>query len=98
MRKLLEGPEVWSGAELEAAGDWRFQLTAPMLAEIDAALAGVKRRGIAWDAMERADFPLPQTAPLLAEIARRLEEGHGLAKLSGLPVERYDDLDLRRIW
>ena len=90
MRKPLEGPEVWSGAELEAARDWRFRLTAPMLAEIDAALAGVERRGIAWEAMQRADFPLPQTAPLLAKIARRLEEGRGLAKLSGLPVERYD--------
>jgi Taurine catabolism dioxygenase TauD, TfdA family len=98
MRKPLEGPEVWSGAELEAARDWRFRLTAPMLAEIDAALAGVERRGIAWEAMQRADFPLPQTAPLLAKIARRLEEGRGLAKLSGLPVECYDEPDLRRIW
>jgi hypothetical protein len=98
MHKPLEGPEVWSGAELEAARDWRFRLTAPMLAEIDAALAGVERRGIAWEAMQRADFPLPQTAPLLAKIARRLEEGRGLAKLSGLPVERYDEPDLRRLW
>jgi hypothetical protein len=98
MRKPLDGPEVWTGAELAAADDWRFALTPPMLAEIDAALAVVKRRGLAWDALARADFPLPQTAPLLAEIARFLEQGRGLAKLSGLPVERYDEPDLRRVW
>lgn len=40
---------------------------------------------------ERADFPLPQTAPLLAEI------GRGLSELSGLPVERHDEPDLR-LW
>ena len=98
MRKPLDGPEVWTGAELAAAGDWRFRLTPAMVAEIEDALAAVKRRGLAWDILERADFPLPQTAPLLAEIARFLEEGRGLAKLSGLPVERYDDQDLRRLW
>ncbi len=98
MRAPLNGPEVWSGEELAAAADWRFRLTPPMLAEIDAALAAVKRRGVAWEAMGRADFPLAETASLLADIARMLEEGRGLAKVSGLPVERYDEADLRRIW
>ncbi len=37
--------------------------------------------------------------PLLADIAHELEEGRGLAALvSGLPVERYDEAALRRIW
>ena len=98
MRKPLDGPEVWTGTELAEADDWRFRLTPAMVAEIDGTLAAVKRRGLAWDALERADFPLPQTVPLLAEIARFLEQGRGLAKLSGLPVERYDDQDLRRLW
>src|SRR5262245_2844982 len=98
MRKPFDGPEVWTGAELAEADDWRFRLTPAMVAEIAGALAAVKRRGLAWDALERADFPLPRTAPLLAEIVRFLEQGRGLAKLSGLPVERYDDQDLRRLW
>jgi Taurine catabolism dioxygenase TauD, TfdA family len=98
MRAPLNGPEVWSGEELAAADDWRFRLTPPMLAEIDAAVAAVRRRGVAWEAMQRTDFPLAETASLLADIARTLEEGRGLAKVTGLPVERYDDADLRRIW
>ena len=98
MRAPLNGPAVWSGEELAAADDWRFRLTPPMLAEIDAALAAVKRRGIGWEGIRRADFPLPQTAALLADISRTLEEGRGLAKLTGLAVERYGEADLRRIW
>jgi hypothetical protein len=99
MRTPLDGPEVWTGDELAGAEDWRFRLTPPMLAEIDAALAAVKRRGIGWEGMRRGDFPLPQTATLLADISRTLEEGRGLAKVTGLAVERYDEEeDLRRIW
>jgi Taurine catabolism dioxygenase TauD, TfdA family len=98
MRTPLDGPYVWTGDELAAADDWRFRLTPPMLAEIDAALAAVRRRGIGWEGIERADFPLPQTAARLADISRTLEEGRGLAKVTGLPVERYDEADLRRIW
>jgi hypothetical protein len=92
------GPCVWSGDELAAADDWRFRLTPPMLAEIDAALLSVKRRGLAWEAMRRDDFPVPLTAALLADIAQTLEHGRGLARLSGLPVERHGDEDLRRVW
>src|SRR5882724_7142953 len=98
MRKPLDGPYVWTGDELAGADDWRFRLTPPMLAEIDAALVDAKRSGIAWEAMQRADFPLPNTAVLLADISRTLEEGRGLAKLTGLPVERYDEEDRRRCW
>jgi hypothetical protein len=98
MRTPLHGPSVWNGDELAGAQDWRFRLTPPMLAEIDAALLDAKRRGISWEAMKRADFPLTQTAVLLDEISRALEEGRGLAKVTGLAVERYDEEDLRRIW
>jgi Taurine catabolism dioxygenase TauD, TfdA family len=97
-RTPIFGPCVWSGDELAASDDWRFRLTPPMLAEIDAALASVKRRGLTWEMVQRTDFPVPQTAALLADIAHTLEDGRGLAKLSGLPVERYGDEDLRRIW
>jgi len=98
MRAPLSGPDVWTGDELAGAQDWRFHLTPPMLAEIDAALAAVKRRGLGWAAMRREDFPLSQTAKMLAEVSRTLEEGRGLAKVTGLAVERYDEEDLRRVW
>ena len=98
MRAPLSGPDVWTGDELAGAQDWRFRLTPSMLAEIDAALAAVKRRGLGWEAVRREDFPLSQTVTLLADVSRTLEEGRGLAKVTGLAVERYDEEDLRRIW
>ena len=98
MHRPLQSPCVWTGEELAAASDWRYTLTPPMIAEIDAALAASKRRGIAWSGMQRGDFDLPQAAPLLAEISTALEEGRGLAKLSGLPVARYGEEDLKAIW
>ena len=98
MREPLHGPFVWTGDQLAGSSDWLFVLTAAMTEEIDAALAAVERRGIAWPQMRRGDFKIPQTAELLGEIATILEEGCGLAKLSGLPVARYAEEDLRAIW
>src|SRR5579862_2536616 len=98
MRKLIEGPFVWTGPQLGKATDWQFALGSRHCAEIDAALARVKSRGIAWQEMRREDFPLGETAGLLGRLSAMLEDGRGLAKLSGLPVEAYTEEDLRRIW
>ena len=97
MRKPIEGPFVWTGPELTAATDWRFELGPRHRAEIDAALAQVKSRGVAWREMRRADFPLAETAGLLGQLSAMLEDGRGLAKLSGLSVEGHAEEDLRRI-
>jgi hypothetical protein len=98
MHQPLHGPFVWTGDELATATDWRYELSPAMVAEIDQALHGLKRHGIAWPDICHGDFDLPLTAPLLGEISIALEEGRGLAKLSGLPVARYAEEDLKAIW
>ncbi|HXQ41905.1 MAG TPA: TauD/TfdA family dioxygenase [Candidatus Udaeobacter sp.] len=98
MRELIEGPFVWTGPQLSEATDWQFELGPRHRAEIDAALARVKSRDIAWQEMRREDFPLGETAGLLGRLSAMLEDGRGLAKLSGLPVGAYTEEDLRRIW
>ena len=98
MRQPLHGPFVWTGDELAHATDWQFNLTPVMADEIDAALVAFKRRGIAWPEMRRGHFEIPRTADLLGEISTALEEGRGLAKLSGLAAARYADEDLKAIW
>ncbi len=97
-RSLLNGRYVWTGDEFAAASDWRFPLTPAMLGEIERAVAGVRRRGVAWEAMRREDFPLDETARLLERVSSELEDGRGLAKLTGLPVGDYDEPDIRRLW
>jgi hypothetical protein len=92
----LAGRAGWYGKDLEQSGAWIRTLTEAHLAEIDAALARVRHRppfGFGRD-----DFPLPTTAALLAEIGEELENGLGAIRLRGLPVERYSDGDIRRIF
>ncbi len=94
----LAGRAGWYGKALEQSGTWIRSLTDAHRAEIDAALASAKRAGVPPFGFGRDDFPLPSTAALLAEISEELEDGLGAVRLRGLPVERYSDDDIRRIF
>ena len=94
----LEGPEAWYGADLARSDRWRFRFGADELAELDAAIARVRERGLPWSEMTRNDFPLDRTRRLLDRVAEELENGCGLVNLKGFPVARYDDADLGRAW
>jgi hypothetical protein len=96
MRAPISGPSAWYGADLARSGDWIRTLGDAQLAEIDAALAGVRHR--APFSFGAEDFPLPATAALLADISDELERGRGMVRLRGLPIERYELDDLRRIF
>ena len=78
-RRPIAGPFAWRGAEL-AERDWIRPLPEGALDEIDAALGGVKTRGLAWRDITRADFPLPEFAATLAEGGRELEHGRGFVR------------------
>ena len=96
--KPIEGPSAWIGDDMAADQRWTFPLAADELAEIDAALARVREKSIHWEALVRADFPLPRLQPKLDALAGELESGRGIARLTGLPVARYSEDDLRLIW
>ncbi len=97
-RRPIRGPVAWRGASLAGSGAWQRALTPAAVAEIDAALDEVRRRGLAWQQITRESFPLDSLARELAGISRELEEGLGVAKISGLPVARYDDNDLKTVF
>ena len=98
MDRPFTGPMVWSGEDLDRNTDWIRPLSAAALAEIDAALRSVQRRGLQWRAVAKDDFPLPGLSAELRRVNRELEWGRGIALLRGLPVERYSDDELRAIW
>lgn len=89
---------VWRGEDLARSEDWIRTLSAGAIAELDAALRSVQRRGLDWRAVTRADFPLTAAAEELARVNRDLEWGRGLVLLRGLPVERYTEDELRILW
>ncbi|MBI3515499.1 MAG: TauD/TfdA family dioxygenase [Proteobacteria bacterium] len=77
---------------------WIRELSSAALAEIDAALRGVRQRGVPWQSITRADFPLPSLGMLLDDVAVELERGCGMVKLRRIPVDRYDAEALRQIY
>ena len=94
-RHPITGPSAWRGADLAGAEDWITPLPAAADHEIDAALRGVA--GLEWRDITREAFPLRETAKTLDDLAHELEHGRGFVRLRGLPVDRYDEDDLRKI-
>jgi hypothetical protein len=94
----ITAPCAWLGSDMIRSSRWVRDLRAADIEEIDATLATVERRGLAWHDIRREDFPLPGLAPLLADIAEELEEGCGMLKLRGLPVQRYSEDQLRKLY
>ena len=83
-------PADWTGADLERKKDWQFALTDAEIAEIDAAVADVRARGLDIKDITLEDFPLPTLDAKLAEIKRQVLDGRGVSLLRGIPVDRYD--------
>jgi hypothetical protein len=97
-REPLKGRAAWHGKELDASGDWIRTLDDTQRREIDDALARIKRARARQLGFTRDDFPLASTADLLGLISDELENGRGMVRLRGLPVERYSDDDIRQIF
>jgi Taurine catabolism dioxygenase TauD, TfdA family len=94
----ISGPCAWRGAEIVNSPRWLRDLTATHRDEIDAALTSVQAQGLAWHQITRKDFPLAELAAALGEMARELEDGSGMVKLRGLPVDRYSGEALKQVW
>ena len=66
----LGGPAAWKGEELSRTTDWIWPVPAEAVAELDASVKGVRRRGLAWRDITRGDFPLPGFGRMLAAVQR----------------------------
>ena len=78
VRPLVQGPSVWTGAEMrQREAEWTYRLSPAEIAEIEAAVAAVRKRGLALAEIRRADFPLPTLGPVLdrlcAEVTRSFD-------------------------
>ena len=86
----IEGPAAWRGAVLAVEADWRRELSRAEIADLDSALARVRKAGKRFPDVAKADFPLPAWHDTLARLADELENGRGFHLMRGLPVDRYD--------
>ena len=94
----ITDPSAWRGPEYAGRDDWAHHLSPAELAELDAALDGVTRAGLAPLEFTREAFPLPTLGPALAGVLEELESGCGFALLRGIPVDRYDEPALYRLY
>src|SRR5262245_26915874 len=95
-RTPLTGPSVWHGKDIKDSQRWIRDLTPDAIDELDAALKGL--RGMPWQDIRPEDVWLPHLGELWDDIADELENGCGIVKLRGFPVDRYDEEDLRRLY
>jgi hypothetical protein len=88
MRALVEGPCVWTGAEMRRReAEWTYRLSPIEISEIEAAVAAVRKRGLDLAEIRRADFPLPTLGPVLDRLCAEVVDGRGFVLLRGLPIE-----------
>ncbi len=89
---------AWTGPEMARSTDWIHVLSPDELAEITAALAHVKSKGLQIPDISRDDFPLPRFSSTLADILDELETGRGFVVIRGLPVAELGEKDSATIY
>jgi hypothetical protein len=98
MARPITGPAAWRGEELAGTRAWIREIPPAAVDELETALRGVRRRGLAWHDIRREDFPIPAFARVLADVSHELEHGRGLVLLRRLPVERFSEDELKHIY
>ena len=84
----IEAPTAWTPSDLRDVASWSYRLTQSERAELVAATEAIK--GIALEAVSRANFKLSGLAKVMAEVRRDLLEGRGIVMLQNFPVEKLD--------
>lgn len=94
----IKGRCVWTGADLESTNDWLRAWPDGAIPAVDAALSHAKATGKPVTDLTAQDFPLPGLKGFFADVLDELEDGRGVVRITGFPVERYDNQDLRMIF
>lgn len=94
----MGGPAAWKGEDLLRERDWIHPLPDAAIEELDRAVVALRDNGPEFHTLGPEAFPVEHLKPALAAAAEELENGRGVVKLTGIPVDRYDDADLRRLF
>ncbi len=96
-RPRITSPDAWIGPEIQQDPAWICTLDGSDIAEVDAALARVKREGLRIP-FDSAAFPLPRLRAKLDRILDEIENGRGFQLIRGIPRHRYSDGDCELIY
>jgi len=95
LRHRITDASAWLGPDMARRDDWVMRPTPAMVAEMRDATLRVAGRGLGFS---RADFPLPLTAPWLAEALEHVTDGRGFVLLRGLPTPGMSDAETRALY
>ena len=98
IRTEITDASAWRGAQMRLETSWILHLTKAHIAEIDQALSLAMSSGIEVTQMTREHFPLPGLAQSVALWVEEIQKGRGFVLVRGLPVERYDNMQVRVIF
>ena len=96
--KPVQHPSAWYGKDLANDRSWLVHLSSRDLAEIAAAVSGVRSHKLALAEVGRGSFPLPTLAEKLAAHLEEIRSGRGFVVLRGLNAADYSDEDVGLIF
>ena len=85
--KAVHGPSVWSADEIAADGRWLYQLSDVEVSELCKAATSLDREPLDLRQIDKDCFPLPEFAPVLADLHQQITEGVGIVQIRGLPIQ-----------
>lgn len=94
LERIVEGPRAWRGATI-AESDWLIPMPVACLDEIAAAHERLRIDPLPMLLLDPREFELAACRTLMAEARRRLDEGCGVIVLDRLPIESYDEEQIR---
>lgn len=98
LNEEISGPMAWKGSALSGQRSWVHELSGNEITALDNALAKLKASGKTELNFGRDDFSIPTWDGLLADLAEELENGRGFCVMRGLPVEKYDEDEIKAIY
>lgn len=89
---------AWTPEDLENDLSWRICLTDQQQEELGKTLEQIKKRGLTFQEITQADFPLPSLQDPLQKLLHQIRDGRGFAVLSNFPTQGYDFKDLEKLY
>lgn len=81
----FENAAAWYGPDMADRSDWRVQLGADAVRELDVSVNAALERGLDMARLRMEDFPLPTLAPTLRALRAEMLHGRGFFLLRGWP-------------
>ena len=85
----IDHPSAWRSADFRSADDYAIDLAPRHVRALTDALAGVRRAGLATEAIDRTAFDLSSIADDVRRWFEIVQHGRGFLMLRGFPVEGF---------